>query len=604
MMSPPEIQHPKFLPMRFYRVALIETNTSASNPTVSVISPTNGTSLSESVTFQISASSSDILSEIKLYIDGEEQWPSDDDSNFVINTCEWPNGNHIIFATAKSQSGLEGIPNSSAATYGRAVSSYVNVTFSNLISSFDFSQPFFEPALGQTQAVTATFAANCDWTLQIQDVNSNTVRTATGSGSSMEFDWDGTGDGGTNIPDGVYNYVISAQTNGESGDAMLSRGSSSFARSMAVPAESSEVWAVAPDSENVATLAIYPPGFDTNGFTIFSATPSEVASLTASSSRAESAVAMDSGGSSFAADDASPAYSGPSGQSTAGPTRKPKSGAKGTVGTFGVLYKTYSLYGFNSPHPATGWPPPLPTLVAIDGQGRTDQTQDKRILEFATIAKDFADGMKRAGWKQQFLKADNQWSATDIEKTSLGGNSIFNTCNFGLLMTHGSYGNSGSTGTEDDNIRYTYCWLGGNNYVRLSDMDFGSDGTNGLKWMTIYACNILKSANYNSMNSNFKIPVNENLHLLLGPSSFTYAFDGFGKHYAENLVYYTNSIINAFNNAAIYEANYHSSHVTNSITHAVSGWPACFNDSLLYYSDPDSEDGLSYQQYSIFNYSP
>ena len=62
----PEIPHPKFSPLRFYRVALIETNTSPSNPTVSIVSPTNGTSLSGQVTVQVSASSDEILSEIKL----------------------------------------------------------------------------------------------------------------------------------------------------------------------------------------------------------------------------------------------------------------------------------------------------------------------------------------------------------------------------------------------------------------------------------------------------------------------------------------------------------------------------------------------------------
>ena len=30
----------------------------------------------------------------------------------------------------------------------------------------------------------------------------------------MQFNWDGNGDGGTNLPAGVYYYYISAQTNG------------------------------------------------------------------------------------------------------------------------------------------------------------------------------------------------------------------------------------------------------------------------------------------------------------------------------------------------------------------------------------------------------
>jgi hypothetical protein len=588
----PEIPHPKFLPLRFYRVALIETNTSPSNPTVAIVSPTNGTSLSGAVTVQVSADSDEILSEVKLYIDGEEQWSSDDNSNFVVNTSEWPNGHHVLFATAKSQSGLEGIPNSSAATYGRSVSSYVNVTFSNLISRFDFSQPFFEPALGQTQAVTATFAANCDWTLQILDAASNAVRTATGSGNSMEFDWDGTGDGGTNIPDGVYTYLLSVETNGEADEVV--GGSSGGVGGGSPPSpnfafsNSSELWAMAADGNNALPLAIYPPGVDTNGWTIFSATPSQVRAARSSFTKT---VFLENDG-------VHPAYSGPSTQFAAGPKRKPKTGVKGNVGTFGILYKTYSLYGFNSPHPTTGWPAPLPVYVAIDGQGRTDHTDDKRLLEFATIAKDFAAGMKKAGWKSQFIKQDEEWSATDIKKSSLGGNSIFNTCNFGLLMTHGSFGNNSSTGTEDDNVKYTYCWLGANNYVRLSDMDFGSPETNGMKWMTIYACSILAKPNYDSMNGVGKIPVNENLHLLLGPSTYTYAWSEFGKSYAHDLNEGNQTIYEAFLSAGSYYAHLNGS--ANTIKFAVSYWPNCLNDKLSSYQDPDPQDGLQYKEVEIY----
>ena len=517
----PQITHPKNSPMRFYRVKLVENNTSPTNPTVAIMTPTNGAPLSGVVMIQISASSPEFLAEVKLYIDGEIQRPSDDDSNFVINTSEWLNGNHVLFATAKSESGLEGIPNGGTITYGRSVSSFVNVNFNNLISGFNFSQPFFQPALGETQEVTAAFAANCNWTLQIEDENSNVVRNASGSGDSMAFNWDGTGTGETNIPDGVYHYYLSASTNGEpveiggggSGGSGGTPPTPDFALS-----QSSELWAVAPDSETAVPFILYPPGFDTNGLTIFEATPSDIRSLQSTSLSDGSTENITRLGGGITPDDLTPAPI-PASQSTSGPGRKNKVPVKGQVGNFGILYKTYNTTGFTSMHPTTGWPAPLPTLVAIDGQTRTALTSDYRILTFATIATDFADAMKYAAWSQAFVKADDQWSATDIKKSSLGGNSIFNTCNFGLLMTHGSLGNNNSTGTEDDNIKYTYNWLGANNYVRLSDMDFGSTGTNGLRWMTVYACSILASPNYSSMNGAGKIPVNANLHLLLGPSS-------------------------------------------------------------------------------------
>jgi hypothetical protein len=613
----PQIPHPKSSPMRFYRIMLVEGNTIAANPTVSILSVTNGASLSSDVTISVAASTGDVLTDVKLFIDGEEQWSSVGNTNsggtnnFVINTCEWPNGSHTIFATVKSQSGLEGAPNGGVISYGRAVSPYLNVTFDNLITRFDFSQPYFEPDLGQTQQVTAAFTANCDWTLQIQDASLNTVRFASGSGSSMEFDWDGTGTNGASLPNGVYSYLLTAQTNGQAFMSMMSGGSGSFSSSALASVssveEASELWALPENGDGFVPLALYPPGFDTNGFTIIEASQSQVRALTEAviavdrpAIQAKSAMLTDSG-SSGGGMMAAAAYSSPS-QNTRGPKRKPRTGVKGEVGSFGICYKTYGTNGFGSPHPLTGWPYPLPTKVAIDGQSATALTVDYRVQQFQKMADDFNQIMVKAAWKQAFVKKDAQWSATDIKKSSLGGNSIFNTCNFGILMTHGSYGNTGSAGTEDDNIRYTYCWLGGNDYVRLSDMDFGSDGTNGLRWMTIFACNILKPENYSSMANHSLIPVNDNLHLLLGFSTTGYAASNLGKYYANYLTAtnYSYSVVNSLADAcadAYTECKPGS--ITNIVRIRISGWGSCFNDSLQLYNDPDLNT-IDYQDRTVF----
>jgi hypothetical protein len=254
----PAIPHPSLSPARFYQIQVLWGDNSDTPPTISIVSPSDGTTLSGDVTVSVSASASDVLGEVKLYVDGEAQWRSPDGTNFLINTCEWPNGPHVLFATAKSQSGLEGAHNGATIQYGRAVSSYVNVSFSNLISQINFSEPFFEPALGQTQQVTAIFAANSDWTLQIQNASSNTVRTVTGRGDSMLFNWDGTADGGVSIPDGVYNYLFTAQTNGNapevvSGEGIAGSGglpSPSLAAMSVV--DSTELFAMPADGSGVA----------------------------------------------------------------------------------------------------------------------------------------------------------------------------------------------------------------------------------------------------------------------------------------------------------------------------------------------------------------
>ena len=507
-------------------------------------------------------------------------------------------------------------------TYGRSVSPFLNVTFNNLISEFSFSQPYFEPTLGETQEVTADFAANCNWTLQIQDVNSNTVLTATGSGDSMTYNWDGTGNGETNLPDGIYTYSLSAVPNGEA-DVLASGGSGSggggsppsldavSSSLTALPGRDvSELWAVPTDRVDNAMpvpLAIYPPGSDPSDLTIFEAAPSEIESLKphfphhsqSHQTQAQLLAANVSGGS-VIADGLGSGSGGSSGQSTSGPQRKPRNGVKGAAGTFGICYKTYGTNGFSSPHPATGWPYPLPTLIALDGQSRTAQTIDRPIQEFAVIASDFAAKMKKAAWMPQFIKANDQWSATDIKKPSQGGNSIFNTCNFGLLMTHGSY-NSGSAGA--DFIKHSYVWLGGaNNYVSLSDMDFGSDDPSGLRWMTIFACSTLEIDCVTSMINNFAFPANDNLHLLMGSATVSYASTLMGSLYASNLVANVD-IPDAWYNCA--HQAYHLNHngITNSVVFRVVGNGNCFGDTLATYNDPDPNQTGSMDDQLVFDLS-
>ncbi|MGH7989706.1 MAG: hypothetical protein ACREDS_05855, partial [Limisphaerales bacterium] len=48
----PAILHPKYMPMRFYRVVMTGTNT-GSNPTVAIISPTNGDVVSGDLTITV-----------------------------------------------------------------------------------------------------------------------------------------------------------------------------------------------------------------------------------------------------------------------------------------------------------------------------------------------------------------------------------------------------------------------------------------------------------------------------------------------------------------------------------------------------------------------
>lgn len=572
----PPIPHPKFSPMRFYRVVMTGTNTGPS-PTVIISYPTNGEVLSGNVTVVVHASSTQMLVDTALYVDGQEMLPSDDGTNFIINTCEWWNGTHTLFAVAKSQSGLGGLLNSGTITYGYTASSYVTVTFSNLISELAFSQPFFEPSLGQTQQVTANFAANCDWTLQIQDVNSNTVRTVTGSGDSMTFDWDGTGDGGASLPNGVYHYVVSAQING------LTPQNLSSGNDISASDQTPELWAMPTDGPGDAVpLAIYPPGYDTNDLTIFSASPLEMQVLSSALSTTPS----------VQTENASPAYSGPSSQSTTGPVRPPIDPVRGSAGTFGIAYQSYAG-GFSISAPTTGWPYPLPVYVQLENYPYGSRFSLDPVPEFKSIAKKFSMALQHNGWKPTFILGDDQLSANNIKKASLGGDSIFNSVDIGLLMGHGSYGST----PEDDNVKYSYFFLGSSahspTYLRLADFDFGSSAQDGLKWMTILACNMLNPTAVSSMESNFRMPINDNLHILLGCTTVAYGDPKFGYQYGSRLtggVFGVDSVRDAWFLAGEWTYAFYS--LNQTVTFGAIGWPACLGENVYAPNSPDPGSGL------------
>ena len=206
-------------------------------------------------------------------------------------------------------------------------------------------------------------------------------------------------------------------------------------------------------------------------------------------------------------------------------------------------------------------------------------------------------------YKPAFVKRDGDWGAQDIKKGSLGGNSIFNTCNFGILSTHGCYG----TQPEIDGVKYTYLLISdfhfGQAYVRLSDMDFGSPGNNGLKWMTILSCNTLFPANVTSMANNSKLPDNQYLHLLLGNTTVSYSAPDFGLLYASNLVFNTTiwtSYQNACRDAYSGAVSRGAKNLTNAASVRVMGFQSCINDTLFQYSDPDPNTPYQILTQNIF----
>jgi hypothetical protein len=276
--------------------------------------------------------------------------------------------------------------------------------------------------------------------------------------------------------------------------------------------------------------------------------------------------------------------------------RPPTVGVKNPVGTFGVVYFTFPN-GLTTQAPRTGFPY-APYFVGLNGQ------QGQATVRFGPLdtAKDeamkFSDYMTKQGWKQVFMLSDGQVTPIALKKSSLGGSNLFNTVNIGLFITHGDYGST----YESDFVYYSYVWFPDGTYSRLSDFDFGSPGTNGLRWMTIHACGSLNQNCYNSMVRSHKFPVNSSLHLLLGSSTpTTYMYGPVGLGYAFGLVGINSnmqlSVPNAWFNAGTNA--YQVSRPATAVNFTVVGWDNCFSDTVS--SFPANTSGtLQYLDVNVF----
>jgi hypothetical protein len=600
----PPIPHPSKTPARFYRIVLLGTNTDVA-PNVSITSPAQDAVVSGNVTVAVNASSTHDLVRTILYVDGQEMKPSIDGTNFLINTCEWPNGSHTLFAVAKSQLGLEGQPNDTSVLYGRAVSPYVTVTFDNLITRFSWTEPYFEPALGQTQQVTAAFAANVNWTLQIQDANTNTVLATSGSGTSMAYNWDGTGQSGTNLSAGIYTYFLSASTNGRAFSADSEQGGGAESISAAVPSSgaTSSQGGWYPRSADEARAAGWtsyfiefpplPPHWS-NGVWVIPETPRpiEVTLPQVPQQTLGAGISSDSGD---AAPDILDANT-PRDQQTRGPLRTPNIPGQGTIGTVGVGYQTYQVPGsqFTTP-PIQKTPPPIQTFIALDGISQNSAHNPEtwgQVLENSVLANRFLAAMKDGRWAPRLLKPNDDFTTADL----LNG-AFNNSANVAPICLHGSYAST----AELDGIRHTYLRFrdsksGSTSYVKTDQIEFGGSGTNGLKWVALAICSALEANCYNDMYNNELLPITEDLHLLLGAASLMTAAPDLGELWARNMLgtYATNgspmTVEEAWYAAGKNAYTRETDYPNLLMNFRVAGWPDAFSDHL---SDRDTSPGTS-----------
>lgn len=104
----PPLPHPKDDSMRFYRVAIIDTNTLVP-PVVTITNLGSGADVSGEVEVDVHVDTTDAVASVSFFVDGEELDSVDADDNndasYIINTTEWPNGPHNIFVVAQTSEG-------------------------------------------------------------------------------------------------------------------------------------------------------------------------------------------------------------------------------------------------------------------------------------------------------------------------------------------------------------------------------------------------------------------------------------------------------------------------------------------------------------------
>jgi hypothetical protein len=124
------VNNPKEDPIRFYRI--VEKTNSATPPTVTLTVPPGA--LSGAVSISVSVASTPAILGAALYFDGERVDEIDGSGTFTVDTTQFTNGQHTIFATAENQSGFESTDegtNNTVNTAGYGLSPFVTRTVNN-----------------------------------------------------------------------------------------------------------------------------------------------------------------------------------------------------------------------------------------------------------------------------------------------------------------------------------------------------------------------------------------------------------------------------------------------------------------------------------------
>lgn len=212
-------------PTRFYTAVDLD---SYLGPSVSIVSPASGTTVSGDVPLQVRVTDILPLLSVKVYVGGVEVGviQSGQDGRVTVPTQWFPNGQHEIWAEVVN----EGIPvDTDGDTVADEVSTYQAWATINLNFSNDVYMQNYSPLYSGVGSITLQYTANSphDYTFEVFRLDGDLLHTASGQSAngSMTPQWNFTDLLGNPVDDAgyVFSLTYSPQSGGQAAAAAAPR---------------------------------------------------------------------------------------------------------------------------------------------------------------------------------------------------------------------------------------------------------------------------------------------------------------------------------------------------------------------------------------------
>lgn len=224
------------------------------------------------------------------------------------------------------------------------------------------------------------------------------------------------------------------------------------------------------------------------------------------------------------------------------------------------------------------------------------------------IANDLAVRLPISGYPASpsvggFIYGDDNFKAAALQKSSLGGSNILNNVTIGLYVGHSAACKENIVALAHpqsyipvyDSGAGTITWVG------MNDMDLGSDH---LKWMAFYSCNMFRDNAYRAngvytlMKNNEHLAMNTSLHIMQAYATEMTVRHDMGLFWSVALIGATslssdNTVLGAWRFVCLKTQPLESS--SNANVSRSAYWPECAGDHIYGYG-PQTDPDPSYVQ--------